>query len=183
MLRPRLVQVCEAFDTSHVSRYTSHLTPHTSPVCFAGWTSYRCLHDKLKITSADTLLITGGSGGTGSFAVRHTKHFNRFSLVIFISGTTCQGCGSSHNHRYLQVNGSSSSFHSPKPLIMPLIITTCSEKNVEFVQSLGKDLIFHTAFSYQSSRYSGATHVLDYTKELELDKKGGVECDLRADLQ
>ena len=27
----------------------------------AGWTSYRALHDKLKITSADTLLITGSS--------------------------------------------------------------------------------------------------------------------------
>ena len=36
----------------------------------SGWTAFRALHDKLKITSADTLLVTGGSGGTGSFAVR-----------------------------------------------------------------------------------------------------------------
>lgn len=91
--------------------------PRVSPVdaaatpC-AGWTSFRALHDKLKVTSADTLLITGGSGGTGSFAVQLAKAIG-----------------------------------------VRTIIATCSEKNVDFVKSLG------------------ATHVLDYTKDSELEKK------------
>lgn len=36
----------------------------------AGWTAWRALHDKLRIRAEDTLLVAGGSGGTGSFAIQ-----------------------------------------------------------------------------------------------------------------
>jgi NADPH:quinone reductase-like Zn-dependent oxidoreductase len=62
MLRPLPAPVPARIYAAHIARDERDS---------AGWTSYRALHDKLKITSADTLLITGGSGGTGSFAVRH----------------------------------------------------------------------------------------------------------------
>ena len=36
----------------------------------SGWTAWRALHDKLRIGPGDTLLIAGGSGGVGTFAVQ-----------------------------------------------------------------------------------------------------------------
>jgi len=79
--------------------------PRTSPVdaaatpC-AGWTAFRALHDKLKITSADSILITGGSGGTGSFAV--STRCKRPLFLNDFSGAAREGCRPAHYHRYLQ---------------------------------------------------------------------------------
>lgn len=36
----------------------------------AGWTAWRALHDKLRITKVDSILITGGAGGVGGFAIQ-----------------------------------------------------------------------------------------------------------------
>ena len=36
----------------------------------AGWTAWRALHDKLRLTAEDSLLVTGGSGGVGGFAIQ-----------------------------------------------------------------------------------------------------------------
>ena len=39
----------------------------------AGWTAWRALHDKLRVTKDDTILITGGAGGVGGFAIQLAK--------------------------------------------------------------------------------------------------------------
>ncbi|MCP4152139.1 MAG: zinc-binding dehydrogenase [bacterium] len=69
----------------------------------AGWTAWRALVDKLKLTKAHSIFIAGGAGGVGSFA--------------------------------LQIAGN---------IGLSKIITTCSNKNREYVLELG------------------ATHAIDY---------------------
>ena len=36
----------------------------------AGWTAWRALHDRLRLSADDTLLVAGGSGGVGGFALQ-----------------------------------------------------------------------------------------------------------------
>ncbi|QUS57023.1 alcohol dehydrogenase catalytic domain-containing protein [Pseudovibrio brasiliensis] len=62
----------------------------------AGWTAWRALVNKLNIENRDTLLVMGGSGGVGGFAIQIAKHF----------GTK-------------------------------KILATCSERNLDYVHSLG----------------------------------------------
>ena len=50
----------------------------------AGWTAWRALLDKLRITSKDTILIAGGAGGVGNFAIQIAKHFKLKKII-----TTC----------------------------------------------------------------------------------------------
>jgi NADPH2:quinone reductase len=65
----------------------------------AGWTAFVALFEKLKIETKKTILITGGSGGVGSFAIQLAKHMEL------------------------------------------TVIATCSTSNVDFVKSLGADLV------------------------------------------
>lgn len=41
----------------------------------AGWTAWRALTDKLNIADHKSLLVMGGSGGVGGFAIQIAKHF------------------------------------------------------------------------------------------------------------
>lgn len=50
----------------------------------AGWTAWRALTDKLHVTAQDSILITGGAGGVGSFAIQLAKHFGLYPII-----TTC----------------------------------------------------------------------------------------------
>ncbi|HBM14908.1 MAG TPA: dehydrogenase [Lentisphaeria bacterium] len=50
----------------------------------AGWTAWRALVDKLRITSEDTIFIAGGAGGVGSFAIQIAKYFKLGKII-----TTC----------------------------------------------------------------------------------------------
>lgn len=59
----------------------------------AGWTAWRSLVDKLRINEQPrSILITGGSGGVGSFALQIASHFKVETII-----TTC----SSANHQYV----------------------------------------------------------------------------------
>ena len=40
----------------------------------AGWTAWRALHDRLHIKALDTLLIAGGAGGVGGFAIQLARN-------------------------------------------------------------------------------------------------------------
>ena len=62
----------------------------------AGWTAWRALHDKLRITPQDTLLIAGGAGGVGGFAIQIAK-FEGLQCII----ATC----SAQNARYVKSLG------------------------------------------------------------------------------
>ena len=62
----------------------------------AGWTAWRALNDKLKANAQDSILITGGSGGVGGFAIQIASHFNIEKII-----TTC----SSVNHPYVKLLG------------------------------------------------------------------------------
>lgn len=50
----------------------------------AGWTALRALTDKLQVTANDSILVLGGSGGVGSFALQLAKHFGLHPII-----TTC----------------------------------------------------------------------------------------------
>jgi NADPH2:quinone reductase len=65
----------------------------------AGWTAWRSLHDRLRIRPEDALLIAGGSGGVGSFAIQ----IARLAGVRTIIATTSEAnaafvreCGATH---------------------------------------------------------------------------------------
>ncbi|MCX5774394.1 MAG: zinc-binding dehydrogenase [Fusobacteria bacterium] len=51
----------------------------------AGWTAYRALTDKLKISKGDSLFIAGGSGGVGSFAIQIAKHLGAYPIIVTCS--------------------------------------------------------------------------------------------------
>ncbi|MBD1388914.1 zinc-binding dehydrogenase [Neiella sp. HB171785] len=61
----------------------------------AAWTAWRAL-EKLSARGADSILITGGSGGVGSFAIQLAKHFGIGQII-----TSC----SAANHPYVQSLG------------------------------------------------------------------------------
>ena len=51
----------------------------------AGWTAWRALVDKLKIGDRTSILITGGSGGVGGFAVQIAKLFDVNNIIATCS--------------------------------------------------------------------------------------------------
>lgn len=59
----------------------------------AGWTAWRALNDKLRIKEHNSILVMGGSGGVGGFALQIAAHFNLETII-----TTC----SASNHRYVK---------------------------------------------------------------------------------
>ncbi len=54
----------------------------------AGWTAWRALVDKLKVNAQDRLLVIGGSGGVGSFAVQIAKNVLQCPQVIAVCSTS-----------------------------------------------------------------------------------------------
>ncbi len=62
----------------------------------AGWTAWRALHDKLRLTDGHSLLVTGGSGGVGGFAIQIARAIGVRAII-----TTC----SAKNHDYVHSLG------------------------------------------------------------------------------
>ena len=58
----------------------------------AGWTAWRALHDKLRVEQGHSLLVTGGSGGVGGFAIQIAKDLGLRQIIA-----TC----SAKNHAYV----------------------------------------------------------------------------------
>lgn len=61
---------------------TDAITAAATPC--AGWTAWRALVDKLRISSEDTIFIAGGAGGVGSFAIQIARYFKLKKII-----TTC----------------------------------------------------------------------------------------------
>lgn len=73
----------------------------------AGWTAYRALVDKLRVMEHTQLLINGGSGGVGSFAVQLAAHFGVETLIATCSGKNTEfvrSLGATHVLDYRSVN-------------------------------------------------------------------------------
>ncbi|ADE55668.1 alcohol dehydrogenase catalytic domain-containing protein [Coraliomargarita akajimensis] len=51
----------------------------------AGWTAWRALVDRLNIAKRSSILIAGGSGGVGGFAVQIAAHFNVTRIIATCS--------------------------------------------------------------------------------------------------
>lgn len=51
----------------------------------AGWTAWRALHDKLRASAADTLLVAGGAGGVGGFALQMARHAGLRTIIATCS--------------------------------------------------------------------------------------------------
>jgi NADPH2:quinone reductase len=51
----------------------------------AGWTAWRAIHDKLGASEKDTILITGGSGAVGGFAIQIAKYLGLKTIIATCS--------------------------------------------------------------------------------------------------
>ncbi|WP_095505852.1 alcohol dehydrogenase catalytic domain-containing protein [Paraferrimonas sedimenticola] len=56
----------------------------------AGWTAWRALFDKLRIEEHDAILITGGSGGVGSFAVQIAAEVGLSTIIASCSAANVE---------------------------------------------------------------------------------------------
>ena len=51
----------------------------------SGWTAWRALNDKLRACDRDSILITGGSGGVGGFAIQIAKYLGLKQIIVTCS--------------------------------------------------------------------------------------------------
>lgn len=58
---------------------------HAAALPCAAWTAYRALVDKLSVSEHSSLLICGGAGGVGSFAIGLAKHFGVKTIIATCS--------------------------------------------------------------------------------------------------
>lgn len=73
----------------------------------SGWTAWRGLHDKLRITAADSLLIMGASGGVGSYAVQVARAAGLNTIIAVCSQAKhdwVKSLGATHTLDYRQTD-------------------------------------------------------------------------------
>ncbi|QIW11030.1 zinc-binding dehydrogenase [Francisella sp. LA112445] len=111
-------------DSRTLIKASQKLTPaEQASIPCAGWTAYRAMLEKLNITQGESVFISGGSGGVGSFAVQLAKN-----------------AGAKY------------------------VVASCSEKNFEYVKSLGAtDVVNYNDKSLIEK-------VFDYTDGYGIDK-------------
>lgn len=69
----------------------------------AGWTAWRTLVDRLRIVAGESILIAGGAGGVGSFALQICRHLGLFPVIASCSDATaahCRAMGATHTLDY-----------------------------------------------------------------------------------
>ncbi len=67
-------------------RHPNVSAPVAAATPCAGWTAWRALVDKLRAGTEDSLVIAGGSGGVGSFAIQIARHLGVYPIIATASG-------------------------------------------------------------------------------------------------
>ena len=73
----------------------------------AGWTAWRALNDRLQATAADSLLIAGGAGGVGGFAIQTAKLLGLKTIIATCSAKNSSyvsQLGATHTINYQEEN-------------------------------------------------------------------------------
>ena len=94
----------------------------------AGWTAWRALVDKLGAGKNDSILIAGGSGGVGGFAIQIASHLNLKQIIV-----TC----SSVNHQYAISLGATHVIDYKREDVVARVLEITDQKGV----SLGLDTV------------------------------------------
>ena len=86
-------------DSRTLSRH-SRVTPAVAAATpCAGWTAWRALVDKLRLTAGDSLFIAGGAGGVGGFALQIARHLGLETVIATCSAANADyvtGLGATH---------------------------------------------------------------------------------------
>jgi NADPH:quinone reductase-like Zn-dependent oxidoreductase len=56
----------------------------------AGWTAWRALHDRLRISARDSLLVAGGAGGVGGFALQVARDAGLTTIIATTSARNAE---------------------------------------------------------------------------------------------
>ncbi|NTS75775.1 zinc-binding dehydrogenase [Catenovulum sp. SM1970] len=105
----------------------------------AGWTAWRALVDKLDIGDRKSILITGGSGGVGSFAIQIAKFFGVKQII-----TTC----SAQNTEYVSKLGATDIIDYKQQNIVDEVMKLTSGQGVEVgLDTVGGDNDIYVANS------------------------------------
>ena len=116
--------ICDASVVCRISPGVSYAEAAALPC--AAWTAYVALFEKLGIESGKTILITGGSGGVGGFAVQFAKYM-RLNVI-----TTC----STSNVAYVKELGAD--------LVVDYTTEDIFEKALFFTRGDGVDYVLET---------------------------------------
>jgi NADPH:quinone reductase-like Zn-dependent oxidoreductase len=89
----------------------------------AGFTAYQALHRKLRVQSGKTILINGGAGGVGGFAVQLAK----------IAGLSIIATSSSHNFKFVKDLGANYTLDYQRDDIAAEVDRITDGKGVEYI--------------------------------------------------
>jgi NADPH:quinone reductase-like Zn-dependent oxidoreductase len=97
----------------------------------AGWTAWRALKDKLRVNEHRSILITGGSGGVGGFAVQIASYFNLAKII-----TTC----SAANHNYVRDLGATHAIDYKSEDVVAQVLHITTQQGVDIgLDAVGPD--------------------------------------------
>jgi NADPH:quinone reductase-like Zn-dependent oxidoreductase len=109
----------------------------------AGWTAWRALVNKLRVNEHDSILITGGSGGVGSFAIQIARYFGLKTII-----TTC----SARNHEYVKELGVTHAIDYRNEDVVSRVLEITNQQGVEIgLDTVGaeNDVITANSLAYE----------------------------------
>jgi NADPH:quinone reductase-like Zn-dependent oxidoreductase len=119
----------------------------------AGWTAWRALVDKLRVNEHDSILIIGGSGGVGGFAIQIARYFGLKTIIV-----TC----SARNHRYVKELGATHTIDYRNEDVVGRVREITNQKGVDIgLDTVGadNDVITANSLAYEGQMVEIATTV------------------------
>jgi NADPH:quinone reductase len=123
----------------------------------AGFAAYQALHRKLRVQSGKTILIHGGAGGVGGFAVQLAR---AAGLVVY---ATC----SPHNERFVKDLGATQVIHYKTEDVGNRIAVLTEERGVDYIiDTVGQESATNSlemlAFGGEIACFAGLPDLGDY---------------------